>query len=127
MPELLGAGPPSGYTATLYDLLSAYARQRQRQALSAVTLPKRTVWSLAEARDALFRLVGVAGEWTCIDQFLLEYVVEPAMRATVFASSFSASLEMVREGRIEIQQESAFAPIWMRRTDSVGGKNGESN
>jgi segregation and condensation protein A len=118
MPEQLGPAPPSGYTATLYDLLSAYAMQRQRHALATVKLPKRTVWSLAEARDALFRLVGVAGEWTCIDQFLIQYVVEPSMRATVFASSFCASLEMVREGTIEIQQDLAFAPIWLRRRNS---------
>jgi segregation and condensation protein A len=118
MPEELGAAPPSRYKATLYDLLSAYAMQRQRHALATLKLPKRTVWSLADARDTLFRLVGVAGEWSCIDQFLIQYVVEPSMRATVFASSFSASLEMVREGAIEIQQETAFAPIWLRRRAS---------
>jgi segregation and condensation protein A len=127
MPEIRGAAPPSGYTATLYDLLSAYAMQRQKRALSNVSFPKRTVWSLAEARDTLMRLVGVAGDWMRVDQFLLQYVVEPAMRATVFASSFSATLEMVREGKIEVQQETAFSPIWMRRRNSDQTHNGEKN
>jgi segregation and condensation protein A len=115
MPEVPAAGPPSGYTATLYDLLHAYSFQRQRQALSSVSLPKRNVWSLAEARATLERLIGRAGEWTQLDLFLIEYVVEPAMRATVFASSFSASLELVREGSIDVQQDAAFSPIWLRR------------
>jgi segregation and condensation protein A len=114
-PEVPAAPPPSGYTATLYDLLHAYSFQRQRQALSSVTLPKRSVWSLAEARATLERLIGRAGEWTQLDLFLIEYVVEPAMRATVFASSFSASLELVREGSIDVQQDTAFSPIWLRR------------
>jgi segregation and condensation protein A len=127
MPEMRGPAAPSGYTATLYDLLSAYALQRQRHALSSVTLPKRTVWSLAEAREMLFRLVGAAAEWTSIDQYLLQYIAEPAMRATVLASSFSASLEMVREGAIEIQQDAAFAPIWLRRRASEHSQNGEKN
>jgi segregation and condensation protein A len=127
MPEIRGAAPPSGYTATLYDLLSAYSMQRQKRALSNVSFPKRTVWSLAEARDTLMRLVGVAGDWMRVDQFLLQYVVEPAMRATVFASSFSATLEMVREGKIEVQQETAFSPIWMRRRNSDQTHNGEKN
>jgi segregation and condensation protein A len=127
MPEIQRQGPPSGYTATLYDLLSAYAMQRQRHALATVSLPKRAVWSLAEARDTLMRLVGAAGDWVNIDEFLLEYVVEPAMRATVFASSFSASLEMVREGKIEVQQEAAFTPIWMRRRHSDHSRDGEKN
>src|SRR5437660_5235084 len=48
------------WSATLYDLLSAYAVQRQKQALSHVRLARRTVWSLAEARTALERLIGVA-------------------------------------------------------------------
>jgi segregation and condensation protein A len=96
-------------------LLHAYSFQRQRQALSSVSLPKRNVWSLAEARATLERLIGRAGEWTQLDLFLIEYVVEPAMRATVFASSFSASLELVREGSIDVQQDAAFSPIWLRR------------
>ena len=38
----------------------------------------------------------------------------PGMRATVLASSLSATLEMIREGKVEVQQEDAFAPIWLR-------------
>ena len=37
------------------------------------------------------------------------------MVATVFASSFAATLEMVREGRVEVHQQAAFAPIYMRK------------
>jgi segregation and condensation protein A len=108
-------------------LLHAYSFQRQRQALSSVTLPKRAVWSLADARETLRRLVGRAGEWTQLDLFLIEYVVEPSMRATVFASSFSATLELVREGEIDLQQEAAFSPIWLRRRGEHHTSNGEKN
>jgi segregation and condensation protein A len=103
------------WNATIYDLLSAYARQRQKQALSRVTLKQRMVWSLAEARDALERLSGMAQEWTVLDDYLLEYCVSPEVARTVRASSFSASLELVREGRLDLRQDRAFAPIWVRR------------
>ena len=103
------------WTATLYDLLSAYAHQRQKTALSRVKLAKRAVWSLAEAREALERLIGQASDWTCIDQYLTKYVVEPSLAPTVFASSFASALEMVREGTAEIHQHQAFAPIYMRK------------
>ncbi len=115
------------YSATLYDLLSAYASQRQKQALSHVRFAKRTVWSLAEARAALERLLGQAQDWSRLDEFLLTYLVEPALRTTVFASSFAASLEMVREGLAEIHQHEAFAPIYMRRrlaADEAAGDSG---
>ena len=127
MPETVGEAPPSGHTATLYDLLHAYSFQRQRQALSSVTFPKREVWSLADARATLERLIGRAGEWTQLDLFLIEYVVEPSMRATVFASSFSATLEMVREGTVDVQQEAAFAPLWLRRRGQDRSISGEKN
>ena len=37
------------------------------------------------------------------------------MRKSVRASAFSASLEMVREGIIDLRQDRAFAPLWVRR------------
>ena len=87
------------WTATLYDLLTAYAQQRQNKALSHVRFAKRTVWSLAEAREALERLIGqctgLEPARSISDQRI---VVEPAMRATVVASSFASGLELVREG-----------------------------
>jgi segregation and condensation protein A len=75
----------------------------------------RTVWSLAEAREALERLVGASNDWGRLDEYLISYLVEPAMRATVLASSFASVLEMVREGALEMQQVGAFAPIYLRK------------
>lgn len=115
MPEETAPLQPQQYTATIYDLLSAYALQRQKKALAHHTVKQRVVWSLKEAREALERLVGVGQDWTRLDTYLIEYLVEPSMRPTVLASSFSASLEMVKEGALEIQQESAFAPLWLKR------------
>ena len=108
------------WTATLYDLLTAYAAQRQKSALARVRFPPRTVWSLAEAREALERLVGMSQDWARLDEYLISYLVEPSMRATVIASSFATVLEMVREGALEVQQGDAFAPIFLRkRADSA--------
>lgn len=103
------------YTATLYDLLSAYAQQRQKAALAHVRLAKRTVWSLAEAREALERLIGQSSDWARLDEFLMSYVVEPSLAPTVFASSFASTLEMVREGVMEVHQQEAFAPLYVRK------------
>jgi segregation and condensation protein A len=103
------------WTATLYDLLSAYAAQRSKSALSRVRLGPRSVWSLAEARERLERLVGAAQDWSRLDQFLLPFITEPELQATVFASSFAATLEMVREGLVDVHQHTPFAPIYLRK------------
>ena len=99
------------WSATLYDLLTAYSQQRAKNALARVRFAKRAVWSLAEAREALERLIGQSADWTRIDQFLIKYVVDPAHAATVFASSFASALELVREGVAELHQHQAFAPL----------------
>jgi segregation and condensation protein A len=110
------------WTATLYDLLSAYAAQRQKRALARVRVPQRRVWSLAEARAALERLVGGSDDWSRLDEYLVAYVTEPGLRTTVYASSFAAALEMVREGLVEVHQHTAFAPIYLRKR--IGQPNG---
>jgi len=119
LPEPIAEVKTPEWSATLYDLLSAYASQRQRSVLSRVRFKKRTVWSLAEARSALERLIGQSADWSRIDGFLIQYVVDPALAATVFASSFASALEMVREGYAEIHQKESFSPIYMRKR--VGG------
>ena len=106
------------FTATLFDLLSAYAIQRQARVVTSVHMAKRTVWSLAEARATLERMVGmteVSDDWGCLDDYLLDYVAEPTQKATVFASSFAAVLELVREGKLELNQKQAFAPLYFRK------------
>jgi segregation and condensation protein A len=116
-PETIAEIRHPKFTATLYDLLTAYAAQRQQRVLASVHLAKRTVWSLAEARASLERLVGMADvdHWSCLDEFLMGYVVDPTQRATVFASSFAAALELVREGEMELNQKQAFAPLYFRK------------
>ncbi|MBX3537827.1 MAG: segregation/condensation protein A [Chelatococcus sp.] len=116
-PEAIGDIARPQWEATLYDLLSAYARQRMKNVNARVTLRKRFVWSLVDARETLERLVGVATNWTQLDDFLVDYAVDPAMRTTVRASAFSAALEMVREGLLDLQQDGAFTPLWVRRRE----------
>ena len=114
MPEPVVVNRKSEYSASLYDLLSAYAAQRQEKAISIVHVRARTVWSLQDARAIIVRMIGKIAEWTPLEVFLSPYLVSEEMRATVTASSFSASLELVREGSVELRQTAPFAPLYMR-------------
>lgn len=117
-PEHIPVERTSAFEASLYDLLQAYASLRQREAVMQVTIERRQVWSLADARLILARLMGGLSDWTALDDFLLRYVGDPSQRVSAVASAFAASLEMVREGRLEIRQAAAFAPIYVRRGDN---------
>jgi segregation and condensation protein A len=117
-PESIDLPSSAAYTATLYDLISAYARQSQKRARTLVRMKPREVWSLSDAREALGRLIGrVSADWVSLDGWLLEFGVEPKLRRSARASSFSASLELVREGRIELRQDAPFAPLYLRKVE----------
>jgi segregation and condensation protein A len=104
------------YTAAIYDLLRAYADQRRRTIKVGHVVKARKVWSIKDARGRLERLVdGSVGDWVQLDLFLAHYMPIGEEGRTAVASSFGASLEMARDGLVELRQEAPFAPIYMRK------------
>jgi segregation and condensation protein A len=115
-PEPLVIETQKEYGDTLLDLLKAYAERRQRKMVhQTYTVKKQTVWSIKEARETLERLIGVMDEWGTFDRWLEKYIASPETRRSVRASSFTASLELAREGVLELRQDQAFEPIFLRR------------
>jgi segregation and condensation protein A len=64
--------------------------------------------------------MGRATDWCVLDEYLIAYMTEPSLAATVRASSFAATLELVREGRLEVHQHGAFAPLYVRKRQDQG-------
>ena len=129
--DVFARGMPQGtktirdtaYTAKIYDLLHAYADQRRRTIKVGHVVKARPVWSIQDARERLERLMGdVAGstDWVEFNRYLERLVTTAEDGRTILASSFGATLEMAREGEIEIRQEAPFAPIYMRARHSQG-------
>ncbi|MFV2092283.1 MAG: ScpA family protein [Hyphomicrobiales bacterium] len=124
--DVFGRGNPEGirvdrkseFTASLYDLLTAYAARHEVKAASTVRFANLPVWSVKQAREILDRLVGELGEWQMLDSLLAHYLAPPEMRATVLASSFTATLEMVRQGAVEIRQARHFEPLYIRQAQA---------
>jgi segregation and condensation protein A len=106
------------YSADIVDLLKAYADQRRRTLKVSHVVKARKVWSIKEARLRLEHLVGEnVGRWMQLDFFMQQYLPSLEVAKTVKASSFGATLEMAREGLIELRQDAPFAPIYMRRRE----------
>ncbi len=104
------------YTATLLDLMQAYARLRTRDEFRPYTLDRDKLLTMEQALHRLRRMIGFAGDWTDIMSYLPDgWGGDPAMRRSATASTFAASLELVKEGRIDIRQSDTFAPIHIRR------------
>lgn len=105
------------HVADIYDLLKAYADQQNRKIRPAHIVKRRTVWSIKEARIRLEKLMGSVGaEWQTLQCYLQQYLPAPDLGPTVTASSLGATLEMAREGILELHQEQPFGPIYLRIT-----------
>lgn len=107
------------YQAEIFDLLKAYTDPRRRAAQTRVHVVKRRpAWSVKFARRRLQELVGVqARTWVQLDSYLVRYLAAPEEARSVLASSLGASLEMAREGLVDLRQDDTFAPIFVRRRE----------
>ncbi len=114
LPEGIRIVRSSVYQASIFDLLKAYADQRQRNAVTEVKWGGRIVWSIKQARDRLTSLLGSEPDWTVLDKFLEEYKPSPVLGRTVTASSFGATLELAREGYVELRQHQHFGPLYVK-------------
>jgi segregation and condensation protein A len=106
------------YTANLLDLMQGYARIRTKDEFRPFIMDRDSVFTMEQALDRMRGLIGYAGEWTDISSYLPEgWEIDPARRRSATAATFAASLELVKEGQLEIRQSETFAPIQLRKKD----------
>ena len=104
------------YTATLLDLMQGYARIRTRDEFRPFVMDRNNVFTMEQALDRMRGLIGYAADWTEISSYLPEgWEMDPVRRRSATAATFAASLELVKEGHLEIRQSEVFAPIELRK------------
>lgn len=123
--EFFAAGSPLGrqtvakieYKAELFDLLKAYSLLQQRQSAQGYKVKKRQVWSIKKARDRLSSLLGMSIEWAPINELIASFMGAETAQKTTVASTFGATLEMARDGVIEIKQSGPFQPLYVKSSN----------
>lgn len=104
------------YSATLLDLMQGYARIRTRDEFRPFVMDRDAVFTMEQALERMRPLIGFAGTWTDMETYLPDgWDVDPVRRRSATAATFAASLELVKEGHMEIKQSETFAPIQLRR------------
>jgi len=106
------------YTATLLDLMQGYARIRTRDDFRPFVMDRQHVMTMEQALERMRGLIGFAGDWTDISSYLPDgWDSDPQRVRSTTAATFAASLELAKEGKIEIRQGDTFAPIQIRKKD----------
>jgi segregation and condensation protein A len=112
-PEGLRVVRKSCWQVEIYELISAYGTIRARSDTAVHVVARRPVMTLEEALIRLQRMLGTTLDWTSLESFLPD-TPDPEFRRSALASSFVAALELARLGKIDFEQEAAFAPLYVR-------------
>ncbi|HEX4110925.1 MAG TPA: ScpA family protein [Stellaceae bacterium] len=120
--DVFGRGAPEGlprrlipkYEATLLDLLRAYGTQRQRKETAVLRIIPAELYSMDDALERLRRMLGRLPEWRDLATFLPVGLAGELIERSALAATFAASLELARTGKVELRQDRAFGPIFLR-------------
>ena len=113
-PDPLVVDTTTVFSTTLYDLLTVYAGIRERQGVSTLRITPAKLYSMDDALERLGRLIGTIPDWTTLSRFLPEDIGDELVMRSAIASTFAASLELTRQGKLQINQAQTFAPIYVR-------------
>ena len=120
--DVFGRGAPEGlprvvvpiYEATLYDLLKAYGEGRSRGEAGVLHIEAPELYSMDDALLRFERLLGRMPDWRTLASFLPRGLAPGLVQRSAIAATFAASLELVRSGKLQIRQDAAFGPIYLR-------------
>jgi segregation and condensation protein A len=109
------------YSANLLDLMQGYARIRTRDDFRPFVMDRDSVFTMEQALQRMRGLIGFTGHWTDILSYLPDgWTDDPKKRRSATASTFAASLELAKEGKIVIRQDEIFSPIQIKKADRDG-------
>lgn len=107
------------YFLPIQDLFSALAAPMRRRKPEQYSVEPTRLYSMEESVERMRNLLGVMPSWGVLRSFLPEMSNEvPTLeQRSAIASTFAATLEMVKNGEMEVRQDGTFAPIYVRRRE----------
>ena len=116
IPENVETVRTVNYTANLLDLMQAYSRIRTRDEFRPFVMDRNDIFTMEEALERMRGLIGFAVDWVDISSYLPDgWGASPMRRRAATASTFAASLELAKAGKVELRQSETFAPLELRR------------
>lgn len=113
-PEAIRTVTRPYFEVTLYDVLRAYARQHLRKEGSTLHIAPTELYSIEDAIARLRETIGDIPDWTVLSRFLPPGLKDVLLFRSAVASTFVATLELARAGRLELRQGEPFTPVYIR-------------
>jgi segregation and condensation protein A len=113
-PERLAVIAVPVYELSLYELLRAYGEAHRRNQETVLTIEPASFHSMDDMLKFLARFLGHVPDWRELTSFLPEEARGEIFRRSALAATFAATLELARDGRIELRQDRVFGPVYLR-------------
>ena len=103
------------YTSSLYDILKPYSDfLRKQQHPSSLTIEYSELFSVDESIQRLKKMFGSITEWTNIMSIIPKFGSNLIKNKSLVTSNFVASLELAKNGLIEVKQNETFGNIFIK-------------
>lgn len=112
-PEGLRVIKLRAWNASLFELIQGYGTVQARTAPSLHIVARRQIMTLESALHRLEQMIGAAIDWRALATLLPpEYSGD--LRRSAMASSFVAALELARTGKLLLNQDGVYAPLYVK-------------
>ncbi len=103
------------YTSTLFDLLRSYSDIIQKkERVNHLTIAYSELYSVDEAIQRLKGIFGEISEWTNLLKLIPKFNSNKVLNKSILSSNFVASLELAKNGFIEVKQNDVFGNIFVK-------------
>ena len=103
------------YSSTLFDLLRAYSVIIQKdEKANHLTIAYSELYSVDDAIQRLQNIFGEITEWTNLLNLIPKLNDNKIVNKSILSSNFVASLELAKNGFIDVKQNNAFGNIFVK-------------
>ncbi len=116
-PEPIEIDVTTTFEASFFALIQSYAQIQLRSADQTYRPVPERLHSVEEAIERMTAMLGAIPGWAMLSQLMQgpdQDQATPLERRSVIAATFGATLELAKRGLIDLRQDGAFAPIYLR-------------
>ena len=104
------------YSLTLYEILKTYAIIITTKNFQKISIPKLPVLTTEDGIRVIKSFLEKMSDWKNIKELIPEsYKIDNKLRRSGNASIFAASLELAKEGNVQIKQNNLFDEIFIKQ------------
>ena len=107
------------YDVSLYELLKSYSEIQMFKTFQNISIPKLPVFSTEEGIKQIKNNLDKISNWENLMKLIPNFYLKNKMEKTGIAGIFAASLELAKEGVIQVSQKKMFEKLMIKKQNNA--------